>query len=50
MARSSRRFGAKMPGVSTKMICAAPSMAMPRTRLRVVCTLRETIETFAPTS
>ena len=24
MARSSRRFGAKMPGVSTKTICAAP--------------------------
>ena len=26
MARSSRRFGAKMPGVSTKMSCDLPSM------------------------
>ena len=50
MARSSRRLGAKMPGVSTKMICAAPSMTMPRTSARVVCTLRETIDTLAPTS
>ena len=32
MARSSRRRGAKMPGVSTKMSCAAPRMAMPSTR------------------
>ena len=31
MARSSRRFGAKMPGVSTKMSCAPFSIAMPRT-------------------
>ena len=50
MARSSRRLGAKMPGVSTKMICAAPSSAMPRTRARVVWTLRDTIETLAPTN
>ena len=50
IARSRRRFGAKMPGVSTKMICAAPSIAMPRTTVRVVWTLRETIETFDPTS
>ena len=50
MARSSRRCGAKMPGVSTKMICAAPSIAMPRTSARVVCTLCVTIETLAPTS
>ena len=50
IARSSRRFGAKMPGVSTKTICAAPSMAMPRTTVRVVWTLRDTIETFDPTS
>src|SRR4051812_48601187 len=49
MARSSRRFGAKMPGVSTKMICDGPSSAMPRTSVRVVCTLRETIDTFEPT-
>src|SRR5262245_7312374 len=38
-----------MPGVSTKTICAGPSIAMPSTRARVVCTFRETIETFAPT-
>ena len=50
MARSSRRRGAKMPGVSTKMSCAAPSMAMPRTSVRVVCTLGVTIETLVPTS
>ena len=50
MARSSRRLGAKMPGVSTKMICAVPESAMPRTCVRVVCTLRETIEILAPTS
>ena len=31
-----RRRGAKIPGVSTKISCAAPSMAMPRTRIRVV--------------
>src|SRR5262249_42903359 len=46
----SRRFGAKMPGVSTSTICELPSMTMPRIRARVVCTLRETIETFSPTS
>ena len=39
MARSSRRLGAKMPGVSTKISCAAPSVTMPRTGMRVVCTL-----------
>ena len=39
-----------MPGVSTKMICALPSMTMPRTSVRVVCTLRDTIETLVPTS
>src|SRR5690349_22048701 len=50
MARSSRRLGAKMPGVSTRMICAFPSATMPRIRARVVCTLRETIDTFSPTS
>jgi hypothetical protein len=31
------------------MICDAPSIAMPRTRARVVCTFGETIDTFAPT-
>src|ERR1700744_2334736 len=50
MARSSRRFGAKMPGVSTRMICDFPSIAMPRISARVVCTLRETMVTFEPTS
>ena len=50
MARSSRRRGEKIPGVSTKMSCAAPSMAMPRTSVRVVCTFGVTIEILAPTS
>ncbi len=50
MARSSRRFGAKMPGVSTKMSCAPFSIAMPRTGARVVCTLCDTIATLVPTS
>jgi hypothetical protein len=39
-----------MPGVSTKTICAAPWVAMPRTMARVVCTLWVTIDTLAPTS
>src|SRR5215468_10986445 len=50
MARSSRRFGAKIPGVSTRMICALPSTTMPRISARVVCTLRETMVTFSPTN
>ena len=50
MARSSRRFGRKMPGVSTRMICALFSITMPRISARVVCTLRETIVTLEPTS
>src|SRR5580698_8918763 len=50
MARSSRRRGEKIPGVSTKISCAAPSMAMPRTNVRVVCTFGVTIEILAPTS
>src|ERR1700749_4303115 len=50
MARSSRRFGAKIPGVSTRMICDLPSMALPRISARVVCTLRETMVTLEPTS
>ena len=48
MARSSRRRGRNSPGVSTKTSCASPSMAMPRIRVRVVCTLWVTIETLAP--
>src|SRR5947208_14368 len=50
MARSSLRFGEKMPGVSTRMICALLSITMPRIRARVVCTLRETIVTLEPTN
>src|SRR6195952_1470971 len=50
MARSRRRLGAKIPGVSTRMICAWFSMTMPRISARVVCTLRETIVTLEPTS
>jgi len=47
MARSSRRFGEKMPGVSTRMICALFSITMPRIKARVVCTLRETMVTWS---
>ena len=50
IAVSSRRRGLKMPGVSTKTICALSCVAMPRTIARVVCTLCVTIDTFAPTS
>src|ERR1700736_2260593 len=50
MARSSRRFGGKIPGVSTRMIWAWLSITMPRISARVVCTLRETMVTFEPTS
>src|SRR4051794_34560097 len=50
MARSSRRFGRKMPGVSTRMIWALSSITMPRISARVVCTLRETMVTLEPTS
>src|SRR6185312_14216338 len=49
MARSSRRRGEKMPGVSTKISCEEPSTAMPRINARVVCTLRDTIVTLEPT-
>src|SRR5579871_824532 len=48
MARSSRLRGAKMPGVSTKIICALSSATIPSTRRRVVCALGETMEIFAP--
>src|SRR5581483_9398161 len=50
IARSSRRRGAKIPGVSTKMIWLAPCTAMPRTSERVVCTFGVTMEIFEPTS
>src|SRR5262245_38163280 len=50
IARSSRRLGAKMPGVSMNTSCAPSTMAMPRSNARVVCTLWDTIATFVPTS
>src|ERR1700675_3272312 len=50
MSRSSLRFGKKIPGVSTRIICALFSITMPRISARVVCTLRETIVTLEPTS
>src|SRR5438552_2384746 len=50
IARSSRRRGAKMPGVSMKTSCASPCIAMPRITARVVCTLRLTMLTLEPTS
>src|SRR5262249_33589601 len=50
MARASRRRGANSPGVSTRMICALPSTAMPRSRARVVCAFGVTIATLWPTS
>src|SRR5205823_11309446 len=50
IARSSRRFGEKIPGMSTRMICALSSITMPRIRARVVCTLRDTMVTLEPTS
>src|SRR5258708_25072348 len=49
MARWSRRRGAKMPGVSTKISWAAPSIAIPRMLARVVCTLGVTMVTLLPT-
>src|SRR5947209_2099613 len=50
IARSSLRFGEKIPGVSTRMICALFSITMPRISARVVCTLRDTIVTLEPIS
>src|SRR5258708_3043185 len=55
MARSSRRLAMrKMPGVSTsttwaRLPSARSAMAMPITRMRVVCTLGDTMLTFEPT-
>jgi hypothetical protein len=49
MARSRRRRGVKMPGVSTSTIWVWPVMATPRTGKRVVWTFWVTIETLAPT-
>src|SRR5665648_2611 len=39
-----------MPGVSTRMTCALPMSASPRTGPRVVCAFWVTIDTLAPTS
>src|SRR4029077_7032236 len=50
MARSSRRRGAKIPGVSMNTSCAWPTMAIPRSSARVVCTLGVTMATLLPTS
>src|ERR1700675_3765366 len=50
MARSSLRLGEKIPGVSTRMICALFSITMPRISARVGWTLRDTIVTLEPTS
>ena len=50
MARSRRRRGLKMPGVSTNTVWVSPEMAMPLTFMRVVWTLGVTITTLEPTS
>src|SRR5262249_45162157 len=50
IARSSSRLGAKMPGVSMNTSCDSSTVAMPRSKERVVCTLWETMATFVPTS
>src|SRR5262249_56733942 len=50
IGRSSRRLGAKMPGVSMNTSCAPSTVAMPRSNARVVCTLCDTIATLVPTS
>ena len=49
IALSRRRFGLKIPGVSTKIIWLLPCITIPRTRLLVVCTFGVTIEIFCPT-
>jgi hypothetical protein len=49
MARSRRRRGVKMPGVSMNTSWAWPRMATPKMRMRVVCTFGETMEILAPT-
>jgi hypothetical protein len=43
-------LGVKMPGVSISRISLVPWMAMPISRVRVVCALAVTIATFWPTS
>ena len=49
IARSNLRCAAKIPGVSTKMICVSPASATPNIRVRVVCAFGLTIATFCPT-
>src|SRR5665213_176232 len=49
MARSRRRRGRKIPGVSTKTIWVSPRITMPRTFIRVVWTLGLTMATLVPT-
>src|SRR6056297_505291 len=49
IARSSLRRGWNRPGVSTNTNWLSPSIATPRIRARVVCTLWVTMLTFAPT-
>src|SRR5262245_39231264 len=50
IARSSRRLGAKMPGVSMNTSCELPTIAMPLNKVRVVCALWDTMATLVPTS
>jgi hypothetical protein len=50
IARSSRRRGWKMPGVSTSTIWLPPRITTARMRKRVVCGLGETIVTLVPAS
>jgi hypothetical protein len=50
IARSSRRRGSKIPGVSTRISCASPTIAIPSSRARVVCTFGVTIASLLPTS
>lgn len=48
MARSNRRAGRNMPGVSTNINWRRPTILTARRLVRVVCTLCETIETLRP--
>ena len=50
IARSSRRRGSKMPGVSTRTTWELPCIITPRTGKRVVCTLWVTMVILVPTS
>ncbi len=48
IALSNLRDGLKTPGVSIKTSCALPTILIARNRVRVVCTLCETIDTLRP--